>query len=294
MFFTVPMGALTFETPAGPPGAPGAAGAFGVSGGNARVAPPGSAMPSAGAMRSRGGPPGAGRGMPAGPRKAMVKVVAEDGTQRDQEVTVGVTSRVSAEIITGLKVGDKVVAGHNPARTCSARRWSPATGRQQLPVPAILMNSPTLTADGNSMAPERSERPASSELAIPLIEMRDIRRTFVTGGGVEVNALRGINLKIYPGEFVAIVGQSGSGKSTLMNLLGCLDRPTSASICLPAGTSKVSMPMARLAAPRSVRFRVPELQPAGQARRRKRTSKSQPFTPDCRIEEREAARPKRC
>jgi len=62
--------------------------------------------------------------------------------------------------------------------------------------------------------------------AIPLIELRDIRRTFVTGGGVEVHALRGIDLKIYPGEFVAIMGQSGSGKSTMMNLLGCLDRPT--------------------------------------------------------------------
>jgi macrolide transport system ATP-binding/permease protein len=63
--------------------------------------------------------------------------------------------------------------------------------------------------------------------AIPLIELRDIRRTFVTGGGVEVQALRGISLKIYPGEFVAIMGQSGSGKSTMMNILGCLDRATS-------------------------------------------------------------------
>lgn len=62
--------------------------------------------------------------------------------------------------------------------------------------------------------------------AIPLIELRDIWRTFVTGGGVEVNALRGVNLSIYPGEFVAVVGQSGSGKSTLMNLLGCLDKPS--------------------------------------------------------------------
>lgn len=63
----------------------------------------------------------------------------------------------------------------------------------------------------------------------PLIELEDIHRTFVTGGGVEVHALRGVSLSIYPGEFLAIMGQSGSGKSTLMNVLGCLDRPTGGS-----------------------------------------------------------------
>ncbi|MCI5107580.1 MAG: MacB family efflux pump subunit [Pseudomonadales bacterium] len=63
-------------------------------------------------------------------------------------------------------------------------------------------------------------------MAIPLIELRDIHRTFKTDGGVEVHALRGIDLKIYAGEFLAIIGQSGSGKSTLMNILGCLDRPS--------------------------------------------------------------------
>lgn len=62
--------------------------------------------------------------------------------------------------------------------------------------------------------------------AIPLVELRNIQRRFVTGGGVAVDALRGVDLKIYPGEFVAIVGQSGSGKTTLMNILGCLDRPS--------------------------------------------------------------------
>lgn len=66
----------------------------------------------------------------------------------------------------------------------------------------------------------------TSSRAIPLIELQGVMRTFTTGGGVEVHALRGIDLKIYPGEFLAIVGQSGSGKSTLMNILGCLDRPT--------------------------------------------------------------------
>jgi macrolide transport system ATP-binding/permease protein len=67
----------------------------------------------------------------------------------------------------------------------------------------------------------------SRTVAVPLIELRKVSRTFVTDGGVEVRALREIDLTIYPGEFVAIMGQSGSGKSTLMNILGCLDRPTS-------------------------------------------------------------------
>lgn len=74
---------------------------------------------------------------------------------------------------------------------------------------------------------QEEKKTASAEIAIPLIELRNISRTFVTDGGVEVRALRGVDLKIYPGEFLAVMGQSGSGKTTLMNLLGCLDRPTS-------------------------------------------------------------------
>lgn len=62
----------------------------------------------------------------------------------------------------------------------------------------------------------------------PLIELRDITRSFAPGGMI-VRVLHGVSLKIYAGEFVAIMGQSGSGKSTLMNILGCLDRPSSGS-----------------------------------------------------------------
>lgn len=73
----------------------------------------------------------------------------------------------------------------------------------------------------------QSDAMVENTLTTPIIELRNIKRTFVTGGGVEVKALRGIDLKIHMGEFVAIVGQSGSGKSTMMNILGCLDKASS-------------------------------------------------------------------
>ena len=59
-----------------------------------------------------------------------------------------------------------------------------------------------------------------------MIEMRAIRKVYATGR-VEVVALKGVDLDIERNDYVAIVGPSGSGKSTLMNLLGCLDTPTS-------------------------------------------------------------------
>ncbi len=64
-----------------------------------------------------------------------------------------------------------------------------------------------------------------------LIELDDVYRTYEMGGEV-VRALDGVSLRIEAGELVAIIGQSGSGKSTLMNVLGCLDSPTSGRYAL--------------------------------------------------------------
>ena len=60
----------------------------------------------------------------------------------------------------------------------------------------------------------------------PIIKIENLKRDFQMGDET-VHALRGINLNIYEGEFVTIMGTSGSGKSTFLNILGCLDQPTS-------------------------------------------------------------------
>ena len=64
--------------------------------------------------------------------------------------------------------------------------------------------------------------------APPLVELRRIERHYGQGGGL-VRALAGVDLSINRGEFIAIMGPSGSGKSTAMNIIGCLDRPSSGS-----------------------------------------------------------------
>jgi len=64
-----------------------------------------------------------------------------------------------------------------------------------------------------------------------IIEVRDLKKDFYVGE-ITVHALKGINLEIKEGEFVAIMGTSGSGKSTMLNVLGCLDKPTSGTYLL--------------------------------------------------------------
>jgi len=72
---------------------------------------------------------------------------------------------------------------------------------------------------------------ASNSSGRPLVETRDLVKTY-TLGGEQIHAVNGVSLSIEQGEYVAIMGTSGSGKSTFMNMIGCLDVPTSGSVLI--------------------------------------------------------------
>ena len=85
-----------------------------------------------------------------------------------------------------------------------------------------------------------------------LLELRSVSKTYASGS-LEVAAVRGVDLVVHQGDYVAIMGPSGSGKSTLMHIIGCLDVPTSGSYWL-AGVDVAGMGESDLAVVRNQRI----------------------------------------
>src|SRR6058998_1278460 len=85
-----------------------------------------------------------------------------------------------------------------------------------------------------------------------VISVKNLIKTYVVGE-VDVRALRGVNLDVERGEFLAVTGPSGSGKSTFMHIVGCLDRPTSGQYCLD-GQDVSRMSRDQLAAVRNTKI----------------------------------------
>ncbi|MGB9938984.1 ABC transporter ATP-binding protein [Methanosarcina sp.] len=93
-----------------------------------------------------------------------------------------------------------------------------------------IKNSPYSSSNSDFFKSPEAEN-LSGNREVPLIKLTDVWKTYQMGES-EFAALSGINLEIYKGEFLVVLGPSGSGKSTLMNLLGCLDLPSKGTVFL--------------------------------------------------------------
>ena len=161
------------------------------------------AAPTIGARRTSRSPGGGGGGGGRGGRRITLYVLSA-GKAEPVEVQLGITDGSKTEVGDGeLKENDPVIIGLASAGAQSQ------------------------TGVVNPFSTESTARVWFSMSEV--IRVEDLHKTYRMGD-IEVPALRGVNLTIDRGEFVAVMGSSGSGKSTFMNIVGCLDRPTRGNI----------------------------------------------------------------
>ena len=116
-------------------------------------------------------------------------------------------------------------------------------------------------------------------LESPVIDLQDVHKVYGEGA-TDVHAVRGITLRVEPGDYVAVMGASGSGKSTLMHIIGCLDVPTSGRYLLDGHRRRRPRRVAlALVRNREGRLRLPGVQPAPADDHAWRTSSSRWRTP---------------
>ena len=169
------------------------------NGGNFAGGPAGRAVAAAGAARRT---PGFSHGICA-------CGTGDDAKLQAVQIRTGISDGISTEVLSGLDEGAQVVTGVASTGTQAATDIEPVCGGG-FPQNALIR----FAVQTN-----------------PVIKLEDIHKVYHTGE-VDVHAVRGITLEIFPGEFVALMGASGSGKSTLMNMIGALDRPTGGNYLL--------------------------------------------------------------